>query len=124
MALPEPKSEEQIQIYFVNWVHREYPDLWPWLHHSPNGGFRSKAAGGKFKLMGVKPGYPDLHLHVGIGKFNGLVIEMKKQDGTVSLDQMAWLDHFKSQGQKTAVCWTLAQAQTEFMEYARAANDG
>ena len=70
-------SEETDQILFVNWVHREYPAAWPWLHHSPNGKRRTKAEGAKLKLMGVRAGFPDLYLAWPLGQYRGLVIEMK-----------------------------------------------
>ena len=61
--MPTPgKSEESDQILFVNWVHRTYPDVWPFLHHSPNGKRRSASDGQKLKLMGVRAGFPDLFL--------------------------------------------------------------
>jgi hypothetical protein len=121
--MPKQTSEETEQIHFVNWVHREHPDSFPWLHHSPNGGYRNKSTGAKMKLMGTKRGFPDLVLYEPIGPFNGLVIEMKKRGGTVHEDQVLWLEHFEQTGYKTAVCWTLEQAKTEFIGYLRAAND-
>lgn len=109
-------SEETDQILFVNWVHREYPHIWPWLHHSPNGKRRTKAEGAKLKLMGVRAGFPDLYLAWPLGEYRGLVIEMKLGKGKATPAQKEWLAHFKKCGYVAEVL-TLDAAQKTFTDY-------
>ncbi len=113
-------SEETDQILFVNWVHRAYPELWPWLHHSPNGGKRDKRTASRFKLMGVRSGFPDLVLIWAAPGWNGgpsgLAIEMKVGRCRASKSQKEWIEHLRRQGWAAEVA-TLAQAKVIFKNY-------
>ena len=111
------QSEEQSQIEFVNWLHRNYPDQWSKFHHSPNGGKRDPRTAGKMKLMGTKPGFPDLVLYEKRGDYTGLVIEMKKEGGRVSDYQKAWLAILEDQGCLVAVAYSLDEAKEIFEDY-------
>ena len=115
--MPTPgKSEESDQILFVNWVHRTYPDAWPFLHHSPNGKRRSASDGQKLKLMGVRAGFPDLFLPWPVGDYMGCVIELKLGKGRATAEQKKWIDHFVKCGYAARVL-TLSEAQIFFSEY-------
>ena len=112
------KSEETQQIEFVNWVHREYPLAWPDLHHSPNGGLRSRLAGHKMKMMGTRRGFPDLVLYQKRGGFVGLVIEMKKaKGGRVDAEQVRWEKVLSECGYKCHVAYGQDQAKIFFEEF-------
>lgn len=66
------RAEQQTQIALLQWaelVQVGSHTLAEWLHHSPNGGARSKAEGGIFKAMGVKAGWPDLVLPIATSKY-------------------------------------------------------
>lgn len=110
-------TEEQIQIEFVNWVHRTYLVQWPKLHHSPNGGFRSKSSGQRFKLMGVRPGFPDLVLYERRGKYCGLAIELKTETGRVTPEQLAWKTRLTDCGFDCYIARGLADAKAIFEGY-------
>lgn len=63
--------------------------------HVASGGKRSKAAAGKLKKQGVRPGAPDFLIvapdaHVGQGAV--ILVELKTLAGTLSNDQRAWRD--------------------------------
>jgi hypothetical protein len=84
--------------------------------HVPNGGHRSKAAGGKLKAQGVKRGVPDVLVfnppfsYEGINLVlnNGLAIELKDgKKGRVSPEQQDWLDGLRECGWRTEVCRSL-----------------
>lgn len=68
--------------------------------HTPNGESRSKAAGGRLKLMGVLAGVPDLCLMM-----NGrlIFIELKRGTGTTSKPQGAFIASASKHGFKTFV---------------------
>lgn len=110
-------SEEQQQIELVNWVHRIYPAQWSKLHHSPNGGQRSKSSGHKMKMMGTKKGFPDLVLFEKRGKFAGLVIEMKTRTGRVAPEQLEWKARLTDCGFDCFVARGLDDAKAIFEEY-------
>lgn len=72
--------EDRIQEQCVDWFDREYPPLKKLLHHSPNGGARSKIEGKTFKDMGTRAGFPDLILLLSNNRYNYLAIEMKTME--------------------------------------------
>lgn len=45
--------------------------------HTPNGGQRNARTAARLKLMGVKPGVPDVQLAIPMGGYHGLFIELK-----------------------------------------------
>lgn len=110
-------SEEQQQIEFVNWIHRTHPEAWMVLHHSPNGGHRSKLTGHKMKLMGTKKGFPDLVVYHARGKFAGLAIEMKTRTGRVSTEQLEWKDRLTRCGFDCYVARGIEDAKAIFSNY-------
>lgn len=123
-------SEDSHGIALCMWaampdVRAKYPEL-KWLFHIPNGGFRTKAAAGKFRAMGVKAGVPDYMLPIKRGEYSGLIIELKRPKsnkgvaGKATDSQGEWLDHFKSQGFGTMVCvgWEAARdCITSYLDY-------
>lgn len=52
-----------------------------------NEGKRSKAAGGIAKACGLRKGAADMILAVSNGKYHGLFIEFKSQDGVLKVEQ-------------------------------------
>ncbi|MCZ2480036.1 VRR-NUC domain-containing protein [Aquirufa nivalisilvae] len=78
-------NEDQLQIVCVNWFKYQYPNIL--IHHSPNGGSRSKSEGKRFKSMGVKAGWPDIHIPLVTQKHPGLFIELKFEDGKTRANQ-------------------------------------
>lgn len=75
--------------------------------HCPNGGLRGRAEAGRFKLMGVKPGVPDiLALHG--GRLYGL--ELKAAGGRVSEQQSKMLHALGMAGASVAVAVGIDEA--------------
>lgn len=100
-------TEDQEQTAVFDWVmvmQNIYPEL-GLLFHIPNGGSRHPAEAKKMRLMGVKPGVPDLFLPVPRGAYHGLWIEMKRRKGgRLSDEQAVWLDVLNGQGYKAIRC--------------------
>ena len=113
------KSEELDQQLLVNWFKRTYPDVFPWLHHSPNGGRRDALVGQKMKMMGTKPGVPDLMLFVPVGEWVGLAVELKHPNGRgrLSPEQAKWIEHLSSQGWQVVVCNGMDEGKEAFRGY-------
>lgn len=68
----------------------------------PNGGKRDKKTAAILKMMGVRPGVPDILIFDSPPKFQhlkGAAIELKRADGgTVSDEQKDWLEYFHGNG--------------------------
>jgi hypothetical protein len=112
-------TEQQHQIAVIQWsqqptIRQKYPEL-ALLFHIPNE--RSdKVQASILKKMGVKKGVPDLFLPVPSGKYHGLWIEMKTENGRASTEQIWWADHLKANGYAHAFCYGWERA-TEVLEW-------
>lgn len=99
------KSEAQEQIKVIQWCKRNtylYSELDEifWIRNES----KSKRVRIMGKLMGIKPGTPDLLLPVARRGFHGLFIEMKRADGTLSPAQKKRIPKLKAQGYAVIVC--------------------
>ncbi len=75
--------------------------------HTPNGGSRGRAEAGRFKLMGVKAGVPDLVLLRDAHLYG---LELKTQAGRVSPDQAVLHVALRAAGATVAVAYGLDAA--------------
>ncbi|MCM1093748.1 MAG: VRR-NUC domain-containing protein [Lachnospiraceae bacterium] len=96
--------EENTQIDCVTWFRLQYPKLFPFLHHSPNGGKRNAREGARFKAMGTKAGFPDIAIYIPASGYHGLFIEMKTSKGRQTDTQKEWQELLSQQGYKYEVC--------------------
>ena len=91
-------GEQKAVLLWAAYNLKLYPEL-RWLHHSPNGGSRSKREGANFKTLGVKRGFPDLCLLVPRGRYFGLFVELKKvKGGVISPEQLVWKTYLNEAG--------------------------
>lgn len=97
-------------------VHSQYPEL-SLLFHIKNETKEGSKQVAMDKAAGVKRGVPDLFLPVPAGKYHGLFIEMKKEYGKTSSDQLWWLAHLKENGYACAVCYGWQQATEVLLWY-------
>ena len=99
-------SEAEEQMAVVKWAelmshkHR----CLKWLYHTPNGGSRNIAEAANLKRMGVKAGVPDLCLPYPSGKYHGLYIEMKTDNGRLSAAQREYLSWLNMAGYYAVCC--------------------
>lgn len=103
-------SEDEAQMCIIDWAKTQRwknGTLADYIHHSPNGGKRSKSEAIKFKKMGTKPGFPDLFLPIAMGPFNGLFIELKISTGKVSVSQKAYIPLLIDEGYRVEVCYSI-----------------
>lgn len=107
--MPRKQPEEQLQAAIVAWARLRAatcPDL-EVLYHPPNGGFRSKAEAGRFKVAGVRPGVSDLHLPASFSAgIPGLWMELKAPAGTLSAAQLDWLSRMFDRGERVGLVRT------------------
>lgn len=114
-----PRSETTEQIGVIQWAERqqgEYPCL-KWLHHCPNEGKRTQAAGATLKQMGIKSGVSDLFLPCPKGQYHGLYIELKYGDGKLTKEQKEFLTDMAAAGYYTCTCYTGQDATSVILEY-------
>lgn len=101
-------EESKIQIACIKWFDYSYPKLKLNLFSIPNGGKRSKLAGGIQKAEGMRAGVADLFLAVPKIISNiichGLFIEMKTTKGTQKDTQKEFQKAVEAQGYKYVIC--------------------
>ncbi len=117
--MPKHAHEDVEQGYLFQWAARQeciLPELWL-LHHIPNEGKRSLAAGAKQKRQGLKAGVPDLCLPVPKGHFHGLYIELKVNKNKTTDDQDKWLKRLGEQGYCTHICYGWEEAAKVIENY-------
>lgn len=113
------KSEDVEQIMVVSWARwneQRYPEL-KLLYHCPNGGTRNKAEAVKLKQMGTRAGIPDLCFPVPKGKYVGLYIEMKSENGRLQENQKETLRLLTRYGNYCAICHEANEAIRVLEEY-------
>lgn len=99
------KTESKEQIKVIQWckrnihLHPELDEIF-WIRNES----RSKRVRIMGKLMGIKPGIPDLLLPVARRNFHGLFIEMKSMVGDLSPAQKKRIPKLKAQGYAVIVC--------------------
>lgn len=115
------RVEQQTQIALLQWAELVQVGAHPlaeWLHHSPNGGARSKAEAGIFKAMGVKAGWPDLVLPIATSKYSHGYWELKagplEKPSEKQIERHAML---RAAGAYVGVGWQWDQVAREMLRY-------
>lgn len=115
------RGEDRIQANVIKWsqqptVRKAYPCL-KMLYHIPNERQCTPQQGRLLKMLGVKPGVPDLCLPVPCGKFHGLYIELKTENGKPSPAQEWWRAELRAEGYAAAICYGFDAAVTTIVRY-------
>lgn len=96
-------SEQCIQKTIIQWV-RMQPTIKNLVLHFANEGKRSDRYGRLLKDLGLRPGVADLFIAMPSHGFCGAWIELKSENGIVSLVQKKFLQDMKEQCYYTEVC--------------------
>jgi len=85
-------TESEQQIAFFNWcrVMAGSDSRLGTIFAVPNGGYRSKATGGRMKSEGLKAGVWDIFIPVQMGQHCGMWIEMKAGKNSLTPGQFAF----------------------------------
>ena len=103
-------SEDQEQMYFVQWFRRTYPDVK--IYSTPNGGHRHIAVAVKMKATGQSKGVPDLCIPAW-----RLYIEMKRvKGGRLSPDQIEWIKYLEKVGYSVIIGFGALDAQQKLIK--------
>lgn len=102
-------SEYHIQKGFICWFKMKYPDK---LINSDLGGVWTKnfAQAIKNKQLGHSNGFPDVQICCPAGKYHGLFIELKSENGRVSPEQKQWIERLRVNGYEAVICYGLQEA--------------
>ena len=101
---PYKGKEDDLQIACIRYAKFYHSDLV--IFHTPNGGSRNKIEAKKLKDMGVLAGVADIICLAPVGRFNGLVVELKVKGGSVTDHQQNFLTRCAQRGYFAAVCWS------------------
>ena len=111
---PEDMEHETL----ATWCMVNLPSFGVDFFTVPNGGFRYKAEGAKFKRLGVKAGVPDVWVLCARKGFHGLCIELKRvKGGRTSPEQKKWLDYLNEKGYLAEVCRGYEEAREVIKHY-------
>jgi len=95
----QKNSEEYIQIYLVSFLKKLQAEQVFLFWHTPNGGSRDKREAGKFKLMGMLAGVPDIII---LAKDKMHFVELKKNMGALSPVQKDFIGKAEALGFQTS----------------------
>ncbi len=127
--LTSPKAHEVSplesaqQIAVMQWAalaSGQWPQL-RLLQASANGGKRDAKTASHLKRQGVKPGYPDLALHVARDGYFGLFIELKRWPNKPTDLQAEWHEALRAEGHRVEVCYSATAAIEVLRAYMQAA---
>lgn len=104
-------DEDRLQQACVRWFDMQYPEYRLLLHHSPNGGFRTKAEGSIFKSMGTRAGFPDLIFLLRCREATALAVEFKTDKGRQSEAQKEW----QRTAERYGIVYTVVRSADEFV---------
>lgn len=91
-------TEQQLHRAVAEYLDMVLPPYSAWTTIGHGGG--GKIRGAQLKAMGVKPGWPDIHILAGTAYY----IELKTPKGRVSDKQKAVMDAIWNAGGEWAVC--------------------
>ena len=97
-------------------VVAQYPAL-DLLSASLNGVKLSTAQAGKARAAGMLAGEHDVRLPVARGRYIGLSIEMKANDGRPTEKQLWYGGRLEEEGWKVAYAWSWTEARDEIVMY-------
>lgn len=120
-------EEDNLQMACVRWFGLQFPGVAKLLHHSPNGGFRTKVTAARFKAMGTRAGFPDLILLLPKAPYSYLAIELKTKAGRQSEHQKDYERLITEHGGKHVVVRSVEEfieVVTEYLNPRKLFNDG
>lgn len=107
-ARQRPGDEHLQQVAVFAWAGG-VPEL-RWMHAIPNGEKRHQSVANRLKAEGVKAGVHDIFLPLARHGFNGLYLEMKAKDGSMSKAQKEFAAHLDAEGFDWACCKSADEA--------------
>lgn len=110
-------SESAHQRAFFNLLSLKFPWLRPYVWSSANGGKRNPREAKRLVAEGVIKGVPDIQVCYPSGKYHGLFIEMKRENGNLTKEQKEMFYRLSSVGYKCYMCKSYIEAIEMVEEY-------
>ena len=108
--------EYKIQSALITYLDLAHPKLLRAV--SPAAGFRtSMGFAMKMKRMGYQKGTPDIIILEPVGKYHGLIIELKAPNGKISGEQQKYLAAAHRKDYKAMVIWSYKDAVKLIEDY-------
>lgn len=95
-------EETRIQVAVANYIKIQHPAVLFTI--APSGMKLPIYVAKMLKAMGYLKGTPDLLIFEPRGAYHGLVVELKKSDGQLTVEQKIVLRLLDARGYKTGVC--------------------
>lgn len=115
-SMPEGKIQASCYQYFWN-NYPQYRGLYFAVPNENNRADSNAITGAIRRSMGVYHGVADTLLLIPRGRFHGLCIEYKDENGRQSEHQVAWRHLVESQGYRYVVCRSLEQFKGIITDY-------
>jgi len=125
--------EDDHQLAVIQWADYQkinLPDspahnsfIGEYLIAIPNGGTRNKREAGRLKKLGVRPGVPDMLLHVPLNGYGGLWLELKRpasvgfKAGKLSNNQKKKIKQLNNIGYKAVCVYGFDEATAHIRDY-------
>jgi hypothetical protein len=110
-------EECRLQISVLKWFSLQYPNLEGLLVGYPAGVYLDLRTASRMKAMGLRPGYPDLHLLVASKGSHALFIELKSTKGRASKVQQDFHHKLRSQDYTVIICKSFEDVQEGIFDY-------
>lgn len=104
--------EDRVHIAVCNYLKVRFPGAV--VFHAPMEGKRTEFERFKMKLLGVRPGFPDLII---LYQGKHLAIELKSEVGRPTPAQLLWIDVLRKQGWTAEVCKGFDEAKKVIDEF-------
>lgn len=116
---PKPKgpTEHQIQVALFDWLKLVHPGVFAFA--VPNAAKRSVRLAAYLKAEGLRPGVPDVVIAQPVGRWPGMYLELKSENGVLSVDQEKSLQHLMRAGYACAVAYSIDEARDLIEIYLR-----
>ncbi|WP_312329929.1 VRR-NUC domain-containing protein [Atlantibacter hermannii] len=116
--LRKGKYEHYDQVQIFDFIERKHPELYPLLHATPNGGYRTKKTANDMAAEGQKAGYPDMSLDLPSGLYHGMRIELKHGKRKPSEEQIGYMRRLDAQGYYCLLAFSPDEAIEAIKQYA------
>ena len=87
-----------MQVQVLDWLYRNFRQVYLYTHATPNGGLRAKVTAKKLVEEGLKKGYPDLSIDLPAGRYHGMRIELKYGHNHLTAEQVEWMSRLTAVG--------------------------
>ena len=108
-------NEDKMQNELMNYIDLKYPNAI--VTHIPNEGKRTPFEQYKIKMLGTKPGVPDVMIFTPSAQYNGFALELKSGYNKPTENQKKWLSKLKDCGWYATWSKDLEDCKTKIDNY-------